>query len=142
MWSIRSLDEGKTWIDAQMLYGDSYSGCIRGMTQASGGNVIASLQGFVPKLYRHATFPFVSADEGKTWSRTAKTLDLAGRGHHDGAIEGTLVELRDRRLWLLMRTSYDQLYSSYSKDRGLTWSDPRPSGIDASNGPPVVMRLL
>ena len=141
VWSIRSLDEGKSWIDAQMLYGDSYSGCIRGLTRAADGNVIASLQGFVPDLYRHATFPYVSLDECKTWSRSANTLDLEGRGHHDGAIEGTLVQLRDGRLWLLMRTSYDQLYSSFSEDCGLTWSGPEPSGIDASDGPPVIMRL-
>jgi len=141
VWSIRSVDEGKTWTDATMLYGDSYSGCIRGLAQVSSGNVIASVQGFAPKLYRHATFPYVSTDEGKTWSRIDKTLDLEGRGHHDGAIEGTLVELWDRRLWLLMRTSYDQLYSSFSEDSGHTWSDPEPSGIDASDGPPVIMRL-
>ena len=141
VWSVRSLDDGKTWGDAVMLYGDSYSGCIRGLVEASNGNLVASVQGFRPKLLRHATMPYVSTDAGKTWRRTDKMLDLPGKGHHDGVIEGTLMTLKDGRVWNLLRTSYDQLYSSFSADGGVTWSDVAPSGIDASDGPPVLLRL-
>jgi len=141
VWSIRSLDDGKTWTDATMLYGESYSGCIRGLVEADSGNVIASVQGFRPDLLRHATMPYVSTDQGKTWRKTANTLDLPGKGHHDGVIEGTLVQLKDGRVWDLFRTSYDQLYSSFSADGGLSWTDVTPSGIDASDGPPLLLRL-
>lgn len=154
VWAIRSRDDGRSWIDRQVLYDDSYCGCIRGLVQVSQagsaetssqtkgvGNVIASVQGFVPELHRHATFPYVSTDTGKSWQRTDTILDLPGRGHHDGIIEGTALQLRDGRVWLLLRSAYDQLYSSYSSDGGLTWTKVEPSGIDASDGPAILSRL-
>ena len=142
VWSIRSPDDGRTWERPVLLYDDSYCGCIRGLLETSGGNIIATVQGFVPRLHRHATFPYVSTDQGRTWKRTGQMLDLPGYGHHDGAIEGTLVELRDQRIHLLLRNgAYDELASSYSRDFGLTWTEPVPSGIDASDGPALVFRL-
>jgi hypothetical protein len=44
-------------------------------------------------------------------------------------------------MWLLLRSAYDELYSSYSGDGGVTWTKVQPSGIDASDGPPILGRL-
>jgi lysophospholipase L1-like esterase len=84
--------------------------------------------------------PYVSADDGKTWQRT-RFLDIGGRGDHAGAIEGTLAELRDKRLWLLMRSYHGYFYESFSRDFGLTWTDQKPSTIKSTGSPGKMKRL-
>ncbi len=42
-------------------------------------------------------------------------------------VEPTIVELKDGRLWCLLRTSLDRHYESYSEDGGASWSRLRPS---------------
>jgi hypothetical protein len=81
----------------------------------------------------------VSRDDGRTWRR-GDHIDIGGRGHHDGIIEGTLTELRDGRLWYLLRTNRDALWQAFSAD-GLTWSDVGPTKIDASSSPAQLLRL-
>lgn len=139
VWAMRSLDGGKTWVDAQMLL-DGYCGAVQDIIQTSTGEVIVPVQ---PMLYdeaRHATRPYVSRDDGLTWE-PSDLIDIGGRGHHDGAIEGTLVELEDNRVWMLLRTNLDQFYSVYSSDMGDSWSDLIPSQIDASSSPGYITRL-
>ncbi len=139
VWSARSLDEGKTWTDLQKIQ-DGYCGAIRDMIQTSDGDLVLPNQLYLPDKSRHATVPFVSADEGKTWKATG-LLDLGGRGHHDGSIEATLVQLRDERIWMLLRTTHDYFWQSYSSDGGLNWSEMTPTTIDASSSPGIVKRL-
>ena len=93
VWAIRSLDEGKTWIDRQKLL-DGYCGALIGMIQTSAGRIVAPIQCMLDRN-RHATFTCVSADDGKTWRR-GNVIDLGGRGDHDGAMEATVAELVQR----------------------------------------------
>lgn len=139
VWSIRSLDEGKTWIDAQEVYG-GYSGDIHHMIQTRKGTVIAPVQETLFEDGRHALRPRYSRDEGKTWER-ANLLDIGGRGHHDGLIEGTLAELRDGRLWLLCRTNLGRFWSAFSDNEGEDWRVLQPSEIPASSAPGSLTRL-
>ena len=139
VWSIRSLDEGKSWVDAQEIY-DGYCGAICHVIQTSGGNVVVGGQELLYDQARHAIRPYVSVDDGKSWKK-GNLIDLGGRGHHDGAMEPTLVELRDGRLWMLIRTTLDQFWSAYSDDQGLTWRVIQRSGIDASSAPGYIIRL-
>ena len=139
VWSMRSLDGGHTWIDAQKIY-DGYDGAIHDIIQTASGEIVVPIQ---PLLYdegRHATQPYVSSDNGLSW-QPSTLIDTGGRGHHDGAIESTLVELDDGRLWMLSRTSLDQFWSSYSDDQGYTWDDQGFSEIDASHSPGKLTRL-
>lgn len=139
VWSLRSLDGGKTWIDAQRIM-EGYCGAIRDMIETSDGSLVVPVQRMLYEEARHATQPYVSNDDGKTWT-PGPLLDIGGRGHHDGSIEGTLTELRDGRLWLLLRSNLDYFLSTYSEDGGRTWSAMRPSGIEASSAPAMLTRL-
>lgn len=139
VWSIRSTDDGKTWTDAQMIY-EGYSGDIHDMIQTSDGHLIAPVQVLLYDEGRHALFPRFSTDDGKTWQR-ANLLDLGGRGHHDGLIEPTLVELRDGRVWMLCRTNLERFWSAYSDNGGEKWRVLQPSDIPASSAPGQMKRL-
>ncbi|MCD6362001.1 MAG: exo-alpha-sialidase [Armatimonadetes bacterium] len=139
VWSIRSLDGGKTWVDRQMI-ADVYCGSLNDIIQTSTGEIVVPAQEYVPNPGRHCQRVYVSADDGKTW-QASNLIDIGGHGHHDGIFEGTLVELRDGRLLMLMRTPRDRFWRAYSSDGGRTWEQVEPTDIPASSAPGYIMRL-
>ncbi|MBM3826786.1 MAG: exo-alpha-sialidase [Verrucomicrobia bacterium] len=98
----------------------------------------------------NGTTMWLSDDGGLTWRRSKTTIKSpphAVGGVHRGlrwqniAVEATVVELRDGRLWALLRTSQDHHYESFSADRGETWSEGRPSRFAATLTMPTLGRL-
>ncbi|MBI5090885.1 MAG: exo-alpha-sialidase [Candidatus Hydrogenedentes bacterium] len=139
VWAIRSVDEGQTWTDAQMIY-DGYCGDIHDMLQTRDGHIIAPVQELMYEDGRHALRPRFSTDEGKTWQR-ANLLDIGGRGNHDGLIEATLAERQDGVVWMLCRTNLGKFWSALSDDYGEHWRVLQPSDIPASSAPGTFLRL-
>ena len=139
VWSIRSLDDGETWIDRQLLM-EGYCGALITIIQTGTGEIVAPVQRLLYDPGRHATSTYVSTDDGVTWSNS-NTIDLGGHGHHDGALEATLTELKDGRLLMLMRTGLDWFWEAYSSDKGRSWLQFGPSQIDASTAPGYMARL-
>ena len=94
-------------------------------------------------------YTFVSDDDGKTWKRsnTVTAPDHKKEGFHQGirwnhgAVEPTVVELNDGRIWMLMRTSQDYHYEAFSEDGGLTWGESRPSAFYGTITMPTIGRL-
>lgn len=138
LWTVRSTDGGKTWIDNQRLIG-GYNADFMGFIQTSKGRLVATVEHLDPEVKRWVVSSLVSDDDGKTWRR-GNWIDLGGRGHHDGAVEPMVVELKDGRLMMLIRTNLDQFWRAYSDD-GLYWRTIEPSGIDASSSPGWLARL-
>lgn len=103
------------------------------------------LQRDLPK----ACFTYVSDDDGRTWTQSSlvTTPDHEGGGIHQGirwnhgAAEPTVVELTDGRLWMLIRTSQDHHYQSFSSDGGLTWEEATPSPFYGTITMPTIGRL-
>ena len=139
VWSVRSLDQGETWVDAQLLSRD-YCGALVDILETRSGRVVVPVMKLLRGPARHSFVTFFSDDAGRTWSQS-NLIDLGGHGHHDGAIEPTLVELRDGRLWTLIRTNWDRFWEAFSQDEGRSWRVIRPSGIDASSAPGHLIRL-
>jgi len=76
----------------------------------------------------------ISTDEGKTWT-------LHGGARTPGAsLENMIVELRDGRLWMLIRTE-KVLWESHSADRGRTWTDASPTTIATPHSRFFIRRL-
>jgi sialidase-1 len=138
IWSIRSLDDGKTWIDRQKVF-DGCCGALIGMMQTSTGQIVVPMEPLLERN-RWGTYTCVSGDDGKTWQH-GNTIDLGGRGHHDGAMEGTVAELSNGRLLMLLRTNLDRFWEAYSDDGGRYWRELRPSLLDASSSPGWLIRL-
>ncbi len=65
----------------------------------------------------------ISTTEGLTWE-----LHGALRAP-EWALECMVTELKDGRLWMLIRTGGGYLWESYSKDKGLNWSEAKASRI-------------
>jgi hypothetical protein len=77
----------------------------------------------------------ISTDQGKTW-------ELHGAiKAPPWALENMVVELRDGRLWTLIRTSTGYLWQSHSADQGKIWTEASASTI-ASPGSRFFIRRL
>lgn len=139
VWAIRSTDDGKTWTDARMIY-DGYCGDIHDILQTRNGTIIAPVQELLYEDGRHALRPRYSTDEGKTWHRS-NLLDIGGRGHHDGLIEGTLAERADGTVWLLCRTNLGRFWSAFSDNDGKSFRVLTPSDIPSASSPGTFKRL-
>lgn len=138
---VRSLDEGKTWTDPQQLY-DGYCGALRDAIQTRNGSVVIMGQELLFDEGRNASRAYVSKDDGLTWTK-AKHLDIGTeRGDHSGTIEGTLEQLWDGRLWVLLRTYHGCFYECFSRDDGLTWTLPPTRSKILSTGSPGMLKRL
>ncbi len=76
-----------------------------------------------------------STDQGKTWLPRGSVMfpDWEFDEH-------MVVELRDGRLWMLARTKGSP-HESFSDDKGVTWSEPKPSAIQNVNARFFLRRL-
>lgn len=107
--------------------------------------IVGGHGGVTPK----GCYTYVSDDDGLTWvrSQTITVPDHVAGGLHKGirwnhgAVEPTIIELSDARLWMLIRTSQDRHYQSFSDDGGLTWSTATPSPFYGTITMPTIGRL-
>ncbi|MBT3377828.1 MAG: hypothetical protein HN742_26580 [Lentisphaerae bacterium] len=131
----RSLDDGETWEEPRKLQG-GWCGAVRQLIQLDSGRLVLPCQNSLFGPWRHVSFSFVSDDDGKTWQKS-NVIELEGAGSHAGAMEPTAIELKDGRLYMLIRTSApweerQWFWEAFSADGGLTWTGVRNSGILAS----------
>ena len=77
----------------------------------------------------------ISTDRGRTWTLHGAVKAPAW------ALENMIVELRDGRLWMLIRAGQKQLWQSHSTDRGNTWTEATASSI-ANPGSRFFIRRL
>ncbi|NQU50981.1 MAG: exo-alpha-sialidase [Bacteroidetes bacterium] len=68
---------------------------------------------------------YYSDDDGRTWSPSnrSKVPNLIPNIWQTGSVEPTFIQLKDGRIWMLMRNSNDHLWESFSEDKGATWSE-------------------
>jgi Neuraminidase (sialidase) len=138
-WAMRSTDGGKTWTDVQKLH-DEWTGAVRDLIQTKSGRLVMTSMKLLNNPGRHSVLAYVSDDDGRTW-KPGNLIDLGGAGHHGGVTEPTVVELKDGRVWMLIRTNWGEFWSGYSIDGGRFYRELRPSGIAASSAPAIVKRL-
>ena len=111
VWSIRSLDGGRTWQDRVRIL-DGYCGALQDVIVTDKGAIVLPVEFYIDNPGRHATRTWRSTDDGATW-QPSNIIDLGGRGHHDGAMEATLEQTADGRIMMLLRTSLDRLWRAW-----------------------------
>jgi lysophospholipase L1-like esterase len=139
LWTVRSKDDGETWSQPQMIF-QGYTGSTNGAEETSGGNLVVPFSHYVANPGRLVSRSVVSGDGGLTWV-LSNQIDIGGAGDHDGAVEPCVIELQDKRLWMIIRTTRQFFWESFSEDGGLTWSVAKPTQIRSSSSPGHVIRL-
>ena len=138
-WVMRSVDDGKTWQDIQKMH-DEWSGAVRDMIETDNGRIIFTAMKMRHDPGRHSVLTYSSTDQGASW-KPSNLIDLGGAGHHGGVTEPTLTQLKDGRLWMLVRTNWGEFWSAWSNDGGKFWNIIQPSNIAASSAPAMLRRL-
>ena len=90
-----------------------------------------------------------SDDDGRSWKVSKVPMGPRHRAEpphaktrwENNALEATVAELGDGRLWMLLRTSQDYLYESFSSDGGETWSKPEQSRFFSTLTMPTLFRI-
>ncbi len=82
-------------------------------------------------------FVFYSDDNFQTWRESADSMTAPGRGAH----EPSIVELKDRRLMCVLRTTTGRLYRAYSSDQGVHWTKPESTQFPAPDAEPLITRI-
>lgn len=84
-----------------------------------------------------------SDDNGNTWKQSPSVLRTPTPDIEtiEGAVEPVVLQLKDGRVWMLIRTQMGRFYESYSADDGQTWSAAVPTPLIASDSPPGLVRL-
>ncbi len=149
---IRFGDESLTnWSDPICITpGDGYH-CSTGtrLIQLRSGRLLYPVA-FIAREYRegkdrkgsYIANVWHSADEGRTWTpnRTPAAFP-PGKSKHRGAMEPCVVELKDGRVLMFMRTQLGFIYQSFSEDAGETWSEPEPTALESPETCPFVTRI-
>ena len=138
-YAVRSLDEGKTWQTPQKLH-DEWTGANRDIIETKDGNIVISTMMMRHNPGHHTVLTYTSKTNGLNWIRS-NVIDLGGVGHHSGVVEATIKQLRDGRIWMLMRTNWGVFWEAFSENEGLTWKNFKPTKIDASSAPGMLHRL-
>lgn len=144
---------GGEWARPRLIV-PGYIGSIRGFVQLESGRLVLAVArampdrmeapGTGPDLGWHNTFVYASDDAGATWRESADQLTLELNGPNTtryGAIEPALLELRDGRLWMLVRDRGGRLWQSFSRDGGTRWPALERSPFISSDSPAALLRL-
>jgi lysophospholipase L1-like esterase len=146
----RSADDGATW-SAPFLLQEGWCGAVRQMIQLKSGRIALVSQVAKANPGRHVTIVYVSDDLGKTWL-AGDAIDFGDRGNyggkvagltgstHGGGIEATVLEQQNGDLKLLLRVPHGHFEEMISRD-GLKWGSSRPSTLEASDSPGMMVRL-
>ena len=137
---IHSKDNGKTWSKPIKLH-DSFTGANRGIIETKDGHIVFSTMIMRNNPGRSCVLTYVSSDGGATWKPSNVLDSPSSSGDHSGLSEAAIIQLKDGRLWMVIRTNWDYFYESYSSDNGFTWSAYSKTNIDASSAPCALIRL-
>lgn len=139
LWTCRSTDDAKTWTEPRRIF-EGYTGATNGAVESQDGRIVVPFSYYVANPGRLVSTTVSSGDGGKSW-QPSNALDIGGAGDHDGALEPCVIELRDGRLWMIIRTTRRVFWESFSSDGGRTWSPARATAIDSTSAPAHVVRL-
>ena len=145
----RSFDEGKTWSEPAHCITDEVGYYVLNndrVIQLKDGRLLfaVSRHGFDGGKFDNLgeVMTYSSDDNGKTWRRGHSMLSVVSpSGKKYAAQEPGVVELKDGRLLLWIRTNAGCQFMSHSSDRGETWSVPQPSWLRAPTSPATIKRL-
>ena len=131
-----------------------YIGSIRGFVQLASGRLLLSVARAMPDRMAapksgpdfgwNDTFSYYSDDRGATWRQSPDQLSVelkAPNVTRYGAIEPVLLELQDRRVWMLVRDRQGRLLESFSDTGGERWPALHATNFISSDSPAALLRL-
>lgn len=149
IWHSKSMNGRKFWQTPKCVW-QGYCGSLNSVIQLQKGRILLPFEclrtrnwawGINGLTYMgmFSCKALYSDDAGDTWHLAPADLRAPNLLTY-GANEPVVIELKDGRLWMLIRTQMGRLYESFSKD-GVTWPQPRPTRLISSDSPAGLLRL-
>ena len=139
---VTSSDEGKTWTQPQSVTPSiRYWGMNNDrLVQLKSGRLLAPLW-FVDdwrKSHHTRGVVFYSDDDGNSWKSGAE-VDIPEGPR--GVDEPAVIELKNERVLMMIRSDLGKVFKSISSDAGLTWSQPEVLPLDSPTAPSSIARI-
>ena len=146
---------GRTQWTPPTLVRRGYNGSLLSVIELKSGRLILPVCYLTPRVWSNRGKGFNAFSDMGRFSSGIVYSDDAGASWHqadrefkvpspyigaDGMIEPIALQLKDGRVWLLIRTQLGRFFESFSPD-GSVWSPPRPTAILSSDSPPSLTRL-
>ncbi|HSG69134.1 MAG TPA: sialidase family protein, partial [Planctomycetaceae bacterium] len=150
LWHCRTSETRAQWNEPKRIW-EGYCGAVMDFKQLRSGRLVVPFAAWkkpgetvASDTGSNYTTVVTSIDGGDTWELSPSKLTspcFAGyNGNNYGAIEPTILQLNDDRVWMLIRTQTGFLYESFSED-GVNWSAAKPSRFHSSTSPAALVRL-
>lgn len=156
IWHAMSTEGRTKWLAPTKIW-EGYTGSLNSIVQLKTGRIVLPFSYKTKRSWAHRgdgadAFTYMgdysstvlySDDDGRTWALSPDELKIVTpdiRGAY-GAVEPVVLELKDHRVWMLIRSQMGRFYESYSPD-GAHWSAPRPTAIISSDSPAGLARLV
>jgi len=155
IWHTKSVHGRKGWLPLKRIW-EGYTGSLNSVIQLRNGRIVLPFSYLTYRTWRNRgkgfdDFTFMghfdstvlySNDQGNTWHLSPSHLEVPVPDIVSayGAVEPIVLQLKDGRVWMLIRTQMGRFYESFSSD-GITWSAPRPTSIISSDSPAGLLRL-
>jgi hypothetical protein len=151
---MRTSNHQTSWSRPRVLW-IGYTGALNSVIQMDTGRILLPFSYLTKRTWANrgdglAAFTFMgqynctelySEDSGATWhvgdNLMTPVPDIVSAY---GAVEPVVVQLKDRRVWMLIRTQQGRFWQSFSLD-GAHWSLPTPTDIISSDSPAGLVRL-
>jgi len=154
IWHVKSENGTKGWQAPERIW-KGYTGALNSVTQLQNGRILLPFSCYTNRTWADRgegldAYTFMgqydctlvySDDTGATWHQSPAALKVPTPNLHAyGAVEPVVLELKDGRVWMVLRTQLGRLYESFSED-GVIWSRPRPTPLLSSDSPVGLVRL-
>lgn len=146
-----SRDEGLTWGEAAEVIEDRIGYHVLNndrVIQLKSGRLLAPMALHNLPEYEKPDWDgrivcYWSDDRGRSWRRDPEA-EFLGRRPDGGRVtfqEPGVVELKDGRVMMFIRTREGTQYQAWSTDGGMTWSKPKPGPIKSPQSPATIERI-
>jgi len=156
IWYVKSTAGGTVWQAPKQIWGGR-GGDLLSVIQLHSGRLLLPISyrthrnwanrgsGFDAFTYsgQFDSSAIYSDDDGETWHQSPSVLRTTTPDIEtiEGAVEPVALQLKDGRVWMLIRSQMGRFYESYSTDDGNTWSPAVPTSLISSDAPPALVRL-
>jgi sialidase-1 len=137
-WVRWSDDEAQTW--SEPVRATNFEGYIATnndrLVQLKSGRILIPVYGGWPgTIWSCCVY---SDDNGRTWTKGADVwVERTGYG----ADEPAVIELKDGRVMMIIRTALGRIYRTYSSDGGQTFDEPDTMPLVSPNSPASIARI-
>ncbi|NUQ62093.1 MAG: exo-alpha-sialidase [Pirellulales bacterium] len=134
----KSTDEGRTSKPWSVFgKGDTYSVCNAVVKRLKSGRLLLPVT-FTPKAGTgYGGVVLLSDDDGLTWREAKNRIFLPLRGVMEPHVE----QAGDGRVLMVMRNQLGSVQMSESSDEGVSWTEPKSTGLKAPESCPELTRI-